>query len=343
MIEILADAGITAEKLNVIDDEGYTPMDLAIYGNHKNIVVALGEAGVRDHLLRQIFGNGDAPIHLVAVKGRANLVELLSGFGADLNQKNSAGDAPIHIAVNKNHPEVVVALGKAGADLEVKDKDKRTPLTLAIRSKSVSAIKALKEGGLNFAKVNSHGNNLMHLYAPRGDDGIVKLLADAEVDFDQFDTVNSVGQTPVMIAIQFRHTGFIRALKDAGMNLDKEDEAGHSLMYRIVKAEGMPDISTQNAKVLIDSGANINHKNRDGDTALHLAVLEGNLGAFKILKALGADLKQLNQDGETPFDFALRLKRFDIVREYDLDASIRKDEKYTVLNLAIFKRDVVAV
>lgn len=351
VIEILAEAGISAEKLNGGNRDNFTPMELAIYANKKNTVIALCEAGVRDHLLNKKDINGDAPINLVAAKGLADFVELLSGFGADLNQKNNYEDAAIHVAINKGYPEVVVALGKAGADLSAQNKNGKTPLTLALEIKSVAAVKALKDGGLDFGIVNDRGNNLLHIAASKDEEGVVRTLMDAKIDFTQFDKKNNNGNTPLMIALKKGFLGFIKALKEAGINLDKEDESGHTLLYQVVKdvdsfhfkPGAMPDHIMLQAENMISAGANINHKNKDGNTALHLAVLEGNLSAFKMLKKLGADLSQINQDGETAFDSALRLQRLDILRQYNLEASIKKDESYTVLNRAIAKRDIVAV
>lgn len=346
VIEILAAAGITGEKLNAVNKDDFTPMELAIYANKKDSVVALCEAGVRDQLLNKKDVNGDAPINLVAAKGLADFVELLSGFGADLNQKNNYGDAPIHTAINKGHPEVVVALGKAKANLSAENKDGKTPLTLALEIKSVAAVKALKDGGLDFEIVNDRGNNLLHIAAGKDEEGVVRTLIDAGIDLTQLDKKNNKGNTPLMIALKKGFLGFMKALKDAGVNLDQEDEAGHTLLYQVfrdVDPRTMSDHNMLQAENLISAGAQINHKNKDGNAAIHLAVLEGNLSAFKMLKKLGADLKQTNKDGETAFDLALHQGKLDIIRQYDLEAPTKKDNSFTVLNDSIVKKDVVAV
>ena len=59
---------------------------------------------------------------------------------------------------------------------------------------------------------------------------------------------------------------------------------------------------TKAAELLLKHGANINGKNRDGNTALHLAIFLGHAGTAELLIKNGADLNTKNDDGATPVD-----------------------------------------
>ena len=76
---------------------------------------------------------------------------------------------------------------------------------------------------------------------------------------------------------------------------------------------------TDIVKMLLDAGANIEHKNDQGENALISAAQEGNINVVKILLDAGADVNQSNTDGETAVDLAIRLKQkkelIDLLRE----------------------------
>ena len=55
-------------------------------------------------------------------------------------------------------------------------------------------------------------------------------------------------------------------------------------------------------QILIDSGAQINHQDNDGNTALHYALMGENFELAKFLVGKGADKTIKNNDGETPED-----------------------------------------
>jgi len=60
---------------------------------------------------------------------------------------------------------------------------------------------------------------------------------------------------------------------------------------------------------LLDAGADIGHRNDQGENALISASQEGNIDVVKVLLDAGADKNQPNADGETPLELAIRLKQ----------------------------------
>ena len=85
-------------------------------------------------------------------------------------------------------------------------------------------------------------------------------------------------------------------------------------------------------KMLLDAGANIEHKNDQGENALISAAQEGNIDTVKLLLDAGADVNQTNTDGETALDLAIRLRQkkelIEILREKTNEAmGIKKNVK----------------
>ena len=76
---------------------------------------------------------------------------------------------------------------------------------------------------------------------------------------------------------------------------------------------------TDIVRMLIDAGADIHHRNDQGENALISAAQEGNIDVVKILLDAGANVNQENADGETALSLAIMLKQkkelIDLLRE----------------------------
>jgi ankyrin repeat protein len=66
---------------------------------------------------------------------------------------------------------------------------------------------------------------------------------------------------------------------------------------------------TDIVKMLLYAGADIGHRNDQGENALISAAQEGNIDVVKVLLEAGADVNQTNADGETALDLAIRLRQ----------------------------------
>jgi len=62
-------------------------------------------------------------------------------------------------------------------------------------------------------------------------------------------------------------------------------------------------------KMLLQAGADIHHRNDQGETALISAAQEGHNEVVQILLEAGSNVNQENADGETALDLAVRLKQ----------------------------------
>ena len=110
--------------VNVPDEEGNTPLMLAVERNHHQYVKELIKAGA-DVNMKDIKGN--TPINLAAI-AEASL-KLLIEAGADVNIGNGKG-ALIRAAV-EGHEELVKQLINEGADVNDSNKDGQTALIKA--------------------------------------------------------------------------------------------------------------------------------------------------------------------------------------------------------------------
>jgi len=73
--------------------------------------------------------------------------------------------------------------------------------------------------------------------------------------------------------------------------------------------KGYLDIAT----LLIEKGCNINEKDNDGYTPLHIACNKGNLDMVKLLIEKGCNINEKNNNGNTPLHTACYKRHLDIV------------------------------
>jgi ankyrin repeat protein len=70
---------------------------------------------------------GETPLHVAAVWGDVDAIELLMGAGADVNARGEFGHTPLHEASAQNKLEAVRVLMAWGADLVIKNDWGQTP------------------------------------------------------------------------------------------------------------------------------------------------------------------------------------------------------------------------
>ena len=107
----------------------------------------------------------------------------------------------------------------------------------------------------------------------------------------------------------------LNILMRAGADLDSRGYNNITLLMKLVSIPTYtigPRYKTNISKCvkfLVKAGVDLDRQDDDGWTALHCAVWFNNLEAVKILAKAGADPEIELKNGETPRDFAIKLKR----------------------------------
>ena len=98
----------------------------------------------------------------------------------------------------------------------------------------------------------------------------------------------------------------------------------------MVGALGYLDI----VKYLVEQGADINLKNKNGHTALILTAKAGHLNTVQYLVEQGADIEIRNDDGLNAFEIAIVEKKWDVVK-YFLEINTNEVQQKTMMDLAL--------
>jgi ankyrin repeat protein len=140
---------------NAVAHDGYSPLGLAAFFNHRDVVKALLERGAKPSSPSR--DQGFTPLHsAVATDAGAidrDIVRLLLDTGADPNAKSGEGGTPLHTAAFTGDVEVADLLLAYGADPSATDKKGRTPLELARGEKNVEVAALLHRSITNRGRI----------------------------------------------------------------------------------------------------------------------------------------------------------------------------------------------
>ncbi len=106
--------------------------------------------------------------------------------------------------------------------------------------------------------------------------------------------------------------GMINRFTEAGANIDVEDNQGITALIRAVSMACTLDKGIEVIKGILELGANIEHRDLLGRTALMAACYHGDIETVKFLLSRGALISTQDKEGKTAFDFVPR-GRIDII------------------------------
>jgi ankyrin repeat protein len=151
---------------------------------------------------RLLLARGNAApglLEQVALKGQANMVDLLVATGADVNARFASGATPLHDAALKGRNEVVRLLLAKGALADGRDSRGATPLNDAALSGQAETVRILLAHGAEIdARETETGNTALYVAASFGRAGVVAALLDAGADPN---VCNKDGVSPLRAAL----------------------------------------------------------------------------------------------------------------------------------------------
>lgn len=168
-------------------------------------------------------------LHTAAHKGDVAQIEKLAASKADVNARSSHGRTPVHVATFARQREALRALAKAGANLNLLENDRYDGITIASVADDEETLRVLIELGASAKQTTSRYDGTALIAAAHlGHDGVVRQLIKAGAPLDH---VNNLHWTAVIESIVLgdggkRHQATLKALIDAGANLQLKDRTG---------------------------------------------------------------------------------------------------------------------
>ncbi len=249
--------------------------------------------------------DGATALHWAVYRDNLEIVDLLLGAGADVNAVNRLGASPLWLAAEHGNARLIGRLLDAGADPHTALPEGETPLMTAARSGTAEGVRALVAAGADVqARESTRGQTALMWAVAQGHHDVVSALIDAGADltarsavrprlmsnegefggaFDPAVVEHLGGFTPLLFAARHGDVESARLLLAAGVDVDEVAGNGASALVLAVHS-GQSDL----AAFMLDHGANADADGA-GYTALHAAVLRGDLRVVKALLEHGAD------------------------------------------------------
>ena len=170
-------------------------------------------------------------LHAAAQQGDVRSIETLAVGKADLDARDGNGRTPIHVAAFARQRDAIRALARAGANLNLLDNDRYDGITIASVANDEETLRVLLASGASAKQITSRYDGTALIAAAHlGHAGVVRQLIAAGAPLDH---VNNLHWTAVIESIVLgdggpRHQQTLRALADAGANLNLQDRQGQT-------------------------------------------------------------------------------------------------------------------
>ena len=178
------------------------------------------------------------PLYYAAMLGFRDLAEhLIAEHPKHVNAKGGLRETPIHVAASAGHAGILSLLLEHGAKVDMRDESGRTPLYLA------SEFGQLKAG---------------------------QVLLDRGADIKARSPKSDYCWTPLFRAVLNRHFEYSRMLLKRGAVIDAPDCDSETVLHMAVRWG-----DTQAVQFLLEHGADVNVRNKDGQTPVQIALKSG--------------------------------------------------------------------
>jgi hypothetical protein len=192
-------------------------------------------------------------LHAAAVRGDVAQIRALTAQGQPSDVTDAHGRTPLHVAAYGGRHAAMRALVAAGADANALENDRYDIVTLAAVANDLPTLKVALALGASAKNVTSRYDG-----------------------------------TALIAAAHLGYVEVVRTLIRAGAPLDHINNLGWTaLIESIVLGDGGPR-HTETLRALIEAGANVNLADRNGQTPLALARARGHGAMVMLLQQAGA-------------------------------------------------------
>lgn len=296
------------------------------------------EDAVRSHnpLLR--FTDGQTPLHIATISGHTGIVKYLlteksSIRLSDLLQaQDIAGSTPLHEAVRYGQVEIAKLLLESGAKIDALDAVGKTPFLLIIpENKQYEMYSTLLSFNAKATEKDMFGDTVLHVATMANvSTKVLQLLVSYGSPVNER---NKQGITPLSLAIEKNNTPHVIFYAQNGADINAQDMQGNTPLGRALESPSIDMLKTlitpknvlskdsdgqtplhiaiikdspfEYIQYLIDSGADVNARNKNGDSVLYLAVKKNKKDVGDLLLSRNADIFATNTENNSPLRIAL--------------------------------------
>jgi len=330
-------ANVKEEK----NDDGASPLLLIMpHIENNNMVDYFTERGLSIH---DVDDHGSSAVYYAARGGHLPIIKWCINEGVVYKGANKQGKTPMHFASqgerrHSNSVEIFDYLKSQGVPANSSDLENTTPLMLYCNSgNDPQVVKWFLENGASCDQVDKQGNSALTIAAKRQS---VECLKELAHNNNAINAANIKGETALLNAISQNEAPSVELLLGSGASVEISTKDGNTALHYWIQSYSSPEVAdfdlketllkkhgfdpslTQpNGNTIFHLAAekndftllkrvsrykvNINARNKEGLTALHIAAMKTeDLQTLKYLVELGADPRLVTEFEETTFQLA---------------------------------------
>ena len=272
----------------------------------------------------------------------AAAVRALLAQKADVNALGKDGTPALHWAVRVDDVATARLLLRAGAQATLPNRYGLTPMAIAASNGSAAMIGILLDAGADPNAPDPAGETPLMNAARVGLLDAVTLLLDRGAKVEATDA--AFQQTALMVAVRENHPNVVKLLVTRGAAVNAKTRTGRTPQWVLpnsvpgfghgigIVRGGLPergsrqpipggmtpllyasrDGRTETARILLDSGADVNQPDVNGITPLIIAITNNHPDVARFLIDRGADIKAVDWYGRTPLWAAVETRNMDV-------------------------------
>ncbi|MCJ1405291.1 Ankyrin-2 [Xylographa trunciseda] len=249
----------------------------------------------------------DYAIH-AAARSSPEMSRLLLDAGAVMELTDSDGNTALHQAALLDNPEILHCFLENGANVHARNLHGDTPLHVAVWGVHVEIVRILLDARSDINAMGVVSNTPLSAAFSKGDMEIIRLLIERGASLD---VKGDRGRSLLQYAVLDAHLDAVRFALGTNPDMKWKDLDGWTALHCVTDSLGTESVSI--ARLLLDNGSDIDERNHDGQTTLHLASELGQKEMVRFLIAAGANCKIKDHRKASPRDLARRKGHKDVV------------------------------
>ncbi|MCX5636959.1 MAG: ankyrin repeat domain-containing protein, partial [Planctomycetota bacterium] len=250
---------------------------------------------------------GCGVLHYIAMDGDLDMLTFFLENGADVNMvERERGYSPLSIAFRFENEEMIRALAKAGADLKKPDKYGLTLFHQSARFGNMKILKFLLDLGVDIEFKDKGGNTALINACAGGQKDTLLFLLNQGANLNVLDNAGNNALHGAIMDPDSNET--IRILIEHGLDVNHRNSQGQPPLFFLARnLVNLREGHFNSAQTMIKAGADLNIRDNNGDTILHLAAKKGAPELVTFLINKGLDVNQTNNQGLTAIQQILNL------------------------------------
>lgn len=281
---------------------------------------------------------GRTPLFVAIYRVWPYAVDKLLDAGANPDIPTPSGETPLIRAIRAEQPDICAMLLDAGADPRATYTAGASAIHFAAQLGSTEMVSAILDEAPDVVDTMGDERTPLHLAVGTGHTGVVQLLLKRKANIDARGRRNA---TPIIVAAYTNQIGAAQVLLKHQPDLDAFDDKGWTALHAAVDSD-LVDF----AKLLVEAGANPNHRGKGQTTPMHVAIRSRQPASLAYLLDLDAvDINAQDKRGQTLLHSAAAagaVSEAKVLLENGIDKTLKDAKDRTALDIAVrYKRDEI--